>query len=318
MSMNTMVYDEKISAAFRAMNTDVRAVVVAHDVAEVETTLSDVESLFEEVEDKLSRFKSSSELSQLNRSAGKGFIASPLLFEVVSEAVSWAQATDGLFDPTVLIALMAVGYNRSFELLAYVEDKPTGAQAIPKVSWRDVTLDPLTSTISLPEGCGLDLGGIGKGWTVDRAVNLLRRFVNFAIDAGGDIYLGGTQVDGSPWTVGVEDPFEPGRNLAILALKNHAVATSTTMRRRWSNGGSEQHHLIDPRTGSPSDSDVVSVSVIADSVARAEVLAKVALLLGAEPGLRFLEEQENAEGLLVMDDGSIRYSAGFEEVVYAR
>ncbi len=300
---------------FRAMNTDVQVAVVAEadNRPAVERSMRQVEDLFVEIEAALSRFRPESELSRLNRAAGRPSPASPLLFAVVSEAVAAARATDGLFDPTVLPALLAAGYDRSFELLDHGPSRHLHPAPGAAASWRDVRLHPAALTIHLPPGCRLDLGGIGKGWAVDRAVDLLRVFPGFAVDAGGDLYAGGVQADDAPWTIGVEDPSDPGRDLLVLAVRDRAVATSTTARRRWRSGGAERHHLIDPRTGLPSESGVAAATVVADSTTRAEVLAKAALLLGPQAGLELLNDRPESEGLLVLADGLVAFSNGFLE-----
>ncbi len=312
---------------FRAMNTDIQVVIVSHDEAKARAAARDVEAMFAETERALSRFLPESELSDLNRSAGRPFKASPLLLGAIARALDAARETGGLFDPTVLHALVAAGYDRSFELLKSGEDGQEGpgiSLAIPQqrppisppdgpavassshhlASWRDVMVDRDSGTITLREGVGVDLGGIGKGWTVDRAADILRGFRSFAVDAGGDIYAAGTQDNGTPWTIGIQDPADRGRDIAVLAVHNQAVATSTTRRRRWLLNGREQHHLIDPSTGRPADTGVASSTVIANSVARAETLAKAALLLGAQGGANFLE-QHGVKGVLVLDGGQL-------------
>ncbi len=309
----------EFSRSFRAMNTEILAILATlrDRKAEAEAALDRVQWLFADNEAALSRFLPDSELSRLNRSAGQPFRASPLLFEVVAEAIAAARATGGIFDPTVLACLVAVGYDRSFELL---RDEPERAATPPAPtspagSWEAVELEKSTRSILLPAGAGLDLGGIGKGWTVDRAVEILRPFRNFALDAGGDLYAGGTQADGSLWTVGLEDPFEPGSDLGVLAVADRAVATSTVRRRRWTRGGRELHHLIDPRSGRPAVSGIVSATVVAETVARAEVLAKTALLLGPRAGLQFLDLQPGVEWALVLDDERLEASSGLMEMV---
>lgn len=329
--------------SFRAMNTDVQLVIDSRSEDEARIAARRVEAIFVETERTLSRFLPESELSALNRSAGRPFRASPLLLQAVTEALAAARETDGLFDPTVLNALLAAGYDRSFELLddgasetrtediceAPLPDPrsferrvaiPAGLSPRPPVSlsprlpssWRDVVADPGSSTITLPTNTSLDLGGIGKGWTVDRAANTLRHFGNFVVDAGGDIYAAGTQDNGAPWTVGVEDPADHSRDIAVLAVRDQAVVTSTTSRRRWVLHGQEQHHLIDPRTGRAADSGVISVTVIASSVARAETLAKAALLLGQREGTRFLEEH-GVQGILVLDGGQVKLTSSLQK-----
>lgn len=301
--------------SFRAMNTDIEAVIVAEPArsAEAAVALAGVEALFHEAEAILSRFRSESELSALNASAGRPFRASQLLFAVIADAVAAARATSGLFDPTILDALVAAGYDRSFELLP--EDRagipsPPG----PLFTWQDIQLQPDTRTVLLPRGCRLDLGGIGKGWTLDRAAQRLRSFANFAVDAGGDLVLAGSPPGSGGWTVGVQDPLAPSRDLCQLELSDCAIATSTVARRHWLLGGRIQHHLIDPRTGRPSRSGALAATVIAGSAGSAETLAKAALLLGPSAGIHFLDRQPGVRGLVVLDGGYVQRSRDFTEL----
>ena len=171
--------------------------------------------------------------------------------------------------------------------------------------------------MTLPEGVGLDLGGIGKGWAVDLSARLLSPFRSHAIDAGGDMYLAGVQADGSPWTVGVQDPSHSEEDLLVIAVSDRAVATSSVSRRRWINHGKEQHHLIDPRTGRPAKNGVLAVTVVADSVARAEVLAKAGLLLGPVLGPDFLARESGIEWIMVHAGGQVEKSGDLVEVQYA-
>ncbi len=318
---------------FRAMNTDVLVTINAGPdrQEEANAALEGARWLFAESEAVMSRFRADSELSLLNRSAGRPFRASWLLFQVVSEAVSAASATGGIFDPTVLRALLQAGYDRSFELLPPAPCQSRTAVAPAKgaaepcdlgkgavglcqgteedqsvaPAWTRIGLEPGSRTITLPAGTWLDLGGIGKGWTVDRVARSLCAFHSYAIDAGGDLYAAGAQADGSPWTVGVEDPFRPDRDLMVLTVRDRALATSTVGRRRWSLAGQVRHHLIDPRTGRPADSGVASVTVIAGSVALAEVLAKSALVLGPEAGRGLLSEFPGTEWVMVATSGNL-------------
>jgi FAD:protein FMN transferase len=297
--------------AFRAMSTDVEVAVVTDSGRrrEAESALRDVERLFRSTEATLSRFRLDSELSALNAAVGEPFQASRLLFSAVSAAVEAARATNGLFDPTVLGMLIAAGYDRSFELLPE-ERGAEPAPPRPGAVWSDIRLIPATQTIVLPANCGLDLGGIGKGWTVDRAVESLAGFQNYAIDAGGDIALGGRQADGSLWSIGVEDPLGLDRDVLQLELSDCAIATSSVAHRRWRFGNRAQHHLIDPRTGRPARSGILAATVIAPSVARAETLAKAALLLGPTAGVHFLDSFSDVEGLAVLDGGYVQRTAG--------
>jgi thiamine biosynthesis lipoprotein len=334
---------QQVARAFRAMNTNVKATVCVHDDARLigEQALSQVQCLFDDVEKTLSRFRADSELSLMNAAAGHPFKASPLLFEVVGAALDAARATGGVFDPTILRSLLVAGYDRSFEKVSPGDNHPSPPLPATKCTWQDVYLDEAASTILIPADCGLDLGGIGKGWTVDRACRDLQAFSGYVVNAGGDIRVGGTDAQGKPWTIGVTDPYLEGHDLAVVELCEGAVCTSTTTRRKWQLSGSPGHHLIDPRSGKPAESGVVSATVIADSAARAEVLAKVALILGPEAGIELIEgqpedngprvafvldpeagiqvinSQPGVQGLLVLAGGQVIRTSGFKEVLSA-
>src|SRR6185437_13177187 len=144
------------------------------------------------------------------------------------------------------------------------------------------------------------LGGLAKGMAVDAAIALLadRGVATAAVDAGGDLAVRGLPTGASSWPIAVDAPSGSHR----LSLVRGALATSSVARRRWRQGSVERHHLIDPRTGSPSDAALWSVSVAAPTCAQAEVAAKAAFLLGLDDGARFLAER-GLSGMFVLPDG---------------
>lgn len=298
-----------LTASFRAMDTDVDLAVAEPCERERAAELfRAVEALFAEYERALTRFSTASELSALNRSAGAPFVASPLLYAAVKAALEAAEASEGAFDPCVLDALCGAGYDKTFAVVALTEPRDPPRPAVPlSGAYRAVVLEPPSRTIALPPGCRLDLGGIGKGLAVDAAAALLAPLGGFLINAGGDLFAGGESDDG-PWLAGVQDPFRPSRDLATIAVRDAAVATSSIVRRRWTRGGVARHHLIDPRTGTSAETDLAAATVVAASAALADVLAKTAVILGREAGQRHVEAR-GAACLLVGLDGSRSASA---------
>lgn len=283
----------------QAMNSEVDLLCWAPRAAR---RLARAERWLRGFEARFSRFRPLSELSRLNANAGRPFAASPALFRLVSSALALAARSGGVFDPTVLRDLEAAGYDRSFELV-----RPRAARPRPRrqrAGWRGVRLDAAHRTITLPAGEGIDLGGVGKGWAVDRLAGILG--APCLVNAGGDIYAAGQPSDAAAWYVGVEDPLVPERDITVLALRDRGVATSSRLRRRW--GAS--HHLIDTRTGLSSASDAVQVTAIAPSALLADFHAKVALLLGVAAGRRYLESEPGVEGLIVGVDGRIFATSG--------
>jgi thiamine biosynthesis lipoprotein len=268
----------------RAMNSDIELISCAPDA---ERRLRRAAQWLQAYENCYSRFQPLSELSRLNAAAGKPRRVSRGLFELVWRALAFAAATDGLFDPTILRQLEAAGYDRSFEQLA--PRRPPSSHP-PKVSWRNVVLDAAQQTICLPDGSGIDLGGIGKGWATDRLAELLG--TPSLVNGGGDVRVRGKPPGDDAWRVGVADPFAPQNDLMVLSFAEDAgVATSSSLKRTWRIGDAYFHHLIDPRTGRPSASDLVQVTVVAPTTVEADVYAKVALLLGSEAALPFLDSR---------------------------
>lgn len=283
------------------MNTDVAAWLWT-DASGAVAWLREAEDFFAEVEAELSRFRPESGLSRLNAAAGRGpQPVSAMLLDVLTCALAAAEESDGIFDPTVLPALRRAGYDRSFELLAGEAAPGNGVGTEDAMraglDWRSVEVSPVPRTVTLPTGVQIDLGGIAKGWTVDRVAEMLGAWGAALVDAGGDIRASAAP-GGVPWPIGVEDPFAPVESLGALQLTDGAVATSTIGRRHWVRNGQIMHHLIDPRTGEPCHSDLHTVTALAPTVVRAEVAAKTALILGSIAGRAYLERR-GLSGLLI-------------------
>jgi thiamine biosynthesis lipoprotein len=264
----------------------------------------------EDMEQRWSRFIPDSELCRVNAGAGQTVRVSVDTAQVVRRCIEAWRLTGGLFDPTVLAAVESAGYDRTFEDVA---DRPAPSARVhatpsPGCGGIRVTVDELGGTVRLPEGVGLDLGGIGKGYAADQFVYELRQAGadGACVNLGGDVRVSGTSPDGTAWSVGITDPFgDPDRDdLVVLAVGEGAVATSSRTRRRWRRGTHEMHHLIDPRTGEPARTGLAAVTVVAAEAHWAEILAKSALVAGREAGTRLLESHGLA-ALLVTDTGDV-------------
>ncbi len=162
-------------------------------------------------------------------------------------------------------------------------------------------LDRRRRTASLANGARLDLGGFAKGWAADEAARRLGRLAPALVDVGGDLAVSGPRRDGSPWPVAVGDPRDPERVLGVVQISRGGVATSGRDFRRWGRDG-KAHHIIDPRSGQPAQSDLLTATVLAPSASRAEVAAKVLLILGSRAGLDWIEARPGLSGLFVRED----------------
>jgi FAD:protein FMN transferase len=269
---------------FRAMNTDI--VLAAEGEAKAASEgFAETQRFIQASEARLTRFTDTSELAQLNRSAGTAFQASAELFDVVAQASAFAELTGGLFDPTILDALEAAGYDRSMDDIRARGAGPWRESRSTYQAWKAIGLDEQTRTIVLPPGVRLDLGGIAKGWIAEQAARVLARSaVACAVNAGGDMFAIGIPANESAWQVGLDDPRDTQHVLAVLDVGPGAVVTSSTTRRRWLQGDRRQHHVIDPRSGAPAESDWLSVTAIAAQATEAEVFAKALLIAGSHDG----------------------------------
>ena len=306
--------------SFRAMNTKIQSWLYSRTDSAV---LLDVQRLFNSVEKRLSRFDPHSELSRLNSHPHERFRASSMLLDAVEVALWAADATGGLYDPTILSALNNAGYDRSFELieqpapLSAAADlarngHPAAQPALKPFTFRSVQLNRPKREIYKPVGVAFDLGGMGKGWTVDRAADRLLGLGPFLINAGGDIFAYQTPPGQPGWQIDLIHPLQPEQFIARVYLHHQALATSTIARRRWQQQGRIMHHLIDPRTSQPAQTDAISVSVIANRTVLAEIYAKVALILGVAQGLAYLQNLPGVEGLIYSAESQIVVTPGFQ------
>jgi thiamine biosynthesis lipoprotein len=226
-----------------------------------------------------SRFRSDSELNRLNARAGDGPVTvSEDLHRLVATLVTAWQWTEGDVDATVLGAMVAMGYDRTFADVIS-SPLPSHWSGQPGVGMSGVALGP--GHVSLPRGVGLDPGAVGKGLAGDIVTTEISHAGADAVlvSIGGDVVTIGTPPDSGGWRVSLRDDRTPSRDeidILMLAGKHRAVATSSTLRRRWSG----RHHVIDPRTGLPASSEIVQATVVADSGWRAEAGATLALLRG--------------------------------------
>ena len=304
--------------SFSAMSTTILAGAEG-SLGAVNAGFRQVEALVREHERRFTRFSEHSELSALNRSAGSWFDVSPEMYAVLELAVRYHRETDGLFDPAVLHWLEQAGYDRSIELVqSGSSEQPTSlayGEERPDFSAVELAADRLA--VRLPPGMRIDLGGIAKGWIAEQAAHLLNRYAAAcAVNAGGDQYACGLPYDEDGWQVGLEDPFDPRHDLAVLTVRPGAVATSSIIKRRWKQGKSEKHHLIDPRTGQPAQTQWASVTVITDTAARAEVLAKALLIAGREGSEKIIARYPKNAFIAVDLHGKLWGSENSKEHLY--
>ena len=197
---------------------------------------------------------------------------------LLSRGLGYACLTGGVFDPVVLAAIHAIGYDRTFEEVARGTHAAVSSDK-RRFRWHDVSVDIECALVSRPYGAFVDLGGLAKGAAADAALAELASHPGALVDLGGDICASGRPDDGDSWCIGLDEISGQTPDI-ILRLGDGGVATSSNARRRWINDGIDVPHVIDPRTGSPASSNALQCSAIADSAEHAEVAAKVGLING--------------------------------------
>ncbi|MEO6468247.1 MAG: FAD:protein FMN transferase [Acidimicrobiia bacterium] len=289
---------------FRAMGTDVEVTVVDAD-----PTLLEVASRrIAELEQRWSRFISSSEVSRLNRACGRTTRVSADTFALVAHAQEGFDLTGGRFDACQLNALVRLGYVESFENLPRANGGAIGRSVLAPVRVdraARIEVDADNSTVRLPEGVQFDSGGIGKGFAADLVVEELGTLgaAGVCVNVGGDVRVSGVAPNGQAWVVAVRDR-AGDLPVAHVALSEGAVATTSRSRRRWRGpDGQVHHHIVDPATGSSAVTPVVHAAAVASEGWRAEILAKVAFLERVE-GIA-LAERIGATAMVATDAGIV-------------
>lgn len=275
----------------RAVRTEVvmgTMVTIDAERVEAESAIERAFGWFYQIEACCTRFDENSELMRLSARAGEAVAASAILFETVQFALKVAEETGGAFDPTVGHRMQARGYDREHRTGKVIRN----SIAADDVSYRDVRVDPERKTITLSRPLILDLGAVAKGLAIDMAARELAPFTNFSIDAGGDLYLGGSNAMGKPWQVGIRHPRRESELIDTVVVSNQAVCTSGDYERG--------RHILDTRTGAVADC-VASATVVASGAMLADALATAAFVLGAADGIALLERM-NVEGLIITSE----------------
>lgn len=271
---------------FRAMNTEI-TLAAEGDNSKVEQGFKQTRDYIETSERRFTRFSFDSELSRLNGSAGTWFKASAEMTVVLTLAKQYVAQTNGLFNPSILPDLERAGYNRSMDLIRAEEYLLPASYSGLTINPYPLPLDGVLinndeNLIYMPYGMRLDLGGIAKGWIAEQAAMVLADHSSAClVDAGGDMFMVGLPIGEDSWQIDLEDPSRVDWSLTSLSIPPGAVATSSVAKRKWMQGEKPRHHLIDPRTGEPAETDWLSVTVIAPHADMAEVFAKALLIAGS-------------------------------------
>ena len=261
-------------------------------------------AVFQEVirlEKLLSRFLPGSDISQINQNAG--FIPTRISresFIVLNEAVKFSKTCPGCFDITIepLVNLWKIGKERNLE-----PEEMLIEMTIPLVNYEDLILNPFENTAGLRNfGQSIDLGGIGKGYTADRVKEVFLQYgVHSAYsNLGGNVVTLGTKPDGSPWVIGIQHPRREKQLIGAVSVLNQTVVTSGDYQRYYIDGnGNRHHHIIDPKTGYPAESDLMSVTIVSENSLVADALSTIIFIAGLNKGRDILQGYPQTGAVLV-------------------
>ncbi|HQU27158.1 MAG TPA: FAD:protein FMN transferase [Acidimicrobiales bacterium] len=253
------------------------------------------------------RFRSDSEVTRLNHAAGEPLEVSATFEDVLAAALECARWTDGLCDPTVLAALLDLGYDRDYDEL-----RATGARARraarPAPGVAAIDWDRAGHRVALRDGAQVDFGASAKALVADRVADEVAVGGGVVVEIGGDVAVRGRGPDG-PWAIGVTDSLVITGREERVALAGGGIATSSNATRTWRAGGAVVNHLVDPRTGECADGPFATASVASTSCLRANALATAALLWGEDAPYHLA--QAGAAARLVRVDGTVEYVGGW-------
>ena len=275
------------------------------------------ESLLQEVWDECARYErllsktiESSDVSRINRANGETVTVDPETWEILRRAKEISQLTGGAF--SITLAPVTALWSFTGTDTNIVPTDETRLAALELVDDTQLVLGE-NSTVTLPAGMQLDLGGIAKGYIADKVASLVRDKCTAAtISLGGNVYTVGVKPDGSRFGVGITNPEEPRSSKAVIYTGSCTVVTSGTYERGFNFGGVRYHHILDPETGWPAQSDLLSATFVMDSSMTADALATACIVLGSEKALQ-LAESQGLDAMFIRKDGSVLLTDGFEE-----
>ena len=292
------------------MGTRVAVELWSEDAALAERAMDAVIAEMRRTDELMSTYKPESQLSQVNAHAHERPVQVDAdIIEVVERALAMSKLSGGAFD----ITYASVGYLYDYR----AHQRPTDQQiaaALPGVDYRQVQVDREARTIRfLRKGVRIDLGGIAKGYAVDRSIEHLRKLgiEHAMVNAGGDTRLLGDR-RGKPWVVGIRDPRSEGRVVTRLPLEEEAISTSGDYERYFEEDGVRYHHILVPGTGK-SARGVRSATVIGDDATLTDALSTTVFVLGVERGMRLIAGLPGVEAVVVDDQGRIFYSGGLAQ-----
>ncbi len=290
------------------MGTLVEITISHSDPDLIQTATTEAFDEMQRIEKLMSTHLPGSEISRINRAAGKKAVPVSLeVEEVIREGIYWSQQSGGAFDITIqpLVQLWNLDGEKNL-----IPGTRTLKKTASLVNYKNIEI--VDHTVKLRRrGMAINVGGLAKGYAVDRAVSLLRSQVSSGIvNAGGDLYAFGQKTPTTSWNIGLQHPRKPQELLAAFALKNKAVATSGDYQRYFIKDGVRYHHIFDPQTGMPARG-MISATIVTTEAMEADALATAVFVMGPDKGIEWVDSMDNVEAMLVLRGGLKVYSKNF-------
>lgn len=258
----------------------------------------------------LSRNLPASEVSRINSMSGQGPVTVQReTFEVIADAVAYSEKTSGTFDITIAPIMDIWGFGDGKYRV------PTASEisaVLPLVGWKAIKLDKINLTVELPvKGMALDLGGIGKGYASDKVQEIMRGYslTSALISLGGNVAVFGKKTDGSLWKIAITDPQAPDSYIGILTATDVSVITSGGYERNFTKNGVTYIHIMDPATGSPIQSDLLSVSIVSSNGVQGDSLSTALFVMGKDKAIAYWQAHKDFAAILVTKSGEVYASA---------
>jgi len=293
------------------MGTKIAVQVWQEDEASAQRAIEDVLAEFRRLDQALSPYIESSELYQVNLRAGRQpVVISAEFYDLLVDSLDYSKLTQGAFD----ITFASVGYQYDYRKGVKPSEEAL-AKSLPLINYHFIQLDPSTHSVSFArEGVHIDLGGIAKGYAVDRGIELLRRagIEHALVTAGGDSRLLGDHM-GRPWHIGIQAPRNEKGMAAVLPLSDGAISTSGDYERYFESDGVRYHHIISPKTGR-SAGELQSVTILGPNATRTDALSTSVFVLGLKEGMALIDRMEDVEAVIIDNQGKMHTSKGLEHL----
>lgn len=279
--------------------------------------MDDIQTMLERMDIEFSRTKENGEVYAVNQAAGKeAVVVSDETLDIVKQSIKYAEEMDGLFDPTIgpLVDLWNIGSDG-----AQVPPQADIDQAESLTNYKDIIVDEAAKTVKLAkEGMVLDMGGIGKGYAADRIADYLKEqgLDSAMINLGGSSIIAlGNKPNGSPWNIGLQDPDKDrGTQLGTIKISDEVIDASGVYERFFVQDNVRYHHILDPRTGFPSQNGLKSLTIMSPNATDADALSTGVFLMGLEEGMAYLEALPgDVEAFFITEDNKIYATSGIRE-----